>query len=90
MSKKPATAAEKRYMGKVAELGCLVCDSPASVHHIREGQGMSERASNYLTIPLCKECHQGDFSIHNSKRQFTSIHGSELELLAETIGRINA
>ena len=91
MSKKKApTAAESRYMGIVADLGCLIHPgTPALVHHIREGQGTSMRASNYLVIPLCPECHVGAFSIHKSPREFQNIHGSELDLLAETIGRIN-
>ena len=72
---------ESRHMGRVAELGCLICQQPANVHHIR-----SERIKNdFLTIPLCREHHQGDFSIHMSKRQFTAIYGSELELLAKTL-----
>jgi len=75
---------ESRHMGRVAELGCLVCDSPANVHHIR-----TERIKNdFLTIPLCREHHQGDFSIHMSKRQFENIYGSELHLLAETLKRL--
>jgi hypothetical protein len=72
---------EKKYMQKVRGLGCLICKSPASAHHIRE-----ERIRNdFLTIPLCPEHHLGQFSIHNSKRQFENIYGSELHLLAETI-----
>lgn len=41
-----STAAEKRHMGKVAEVGCILCHhlglgaTPAHVHHIREGQGI--------------------------------------------------
>jgi len=71
-------------MGKVAALGCLVCDSPANVHHIR-----TERIkSDFLVVPLCREHHQGDFSIHSSKEQFTNIYGSELHLLAETLERL--
>jgi len=74
----------KRHMGRVAELGCLICGSPANVHHIR-----TERIKNdFLTIPLCREHHQGDFSIHMSKEQFTNIYGSELHLLAETLERL--
>ena len=52
--KRAATAAEKRHMGRVAALGCILCDhlglgaTPAQVHHIREGQGMSQRANDYL------------------------------------------
>ncbi len=75
---------EKRHMGRVAELGCIVCDMPANVHHIR-----TERIKNdFLTIPLCREHHQGDFSIHMSKRQFENIYGDELQLLAETLKRL--
>ena len=88
MTKKPATAKEKRHLGRVAELGCIVCDSPANVHHIREGQGVGMRASHYLTIPLCREHHQGEFSIHNSRREFQNIYGGELDLLAQTIERL--
>ena len=72
-------------MSKVAELGCLVCDSPANIHHIR-----TERIkSDFLVIPLCREHHQGSFSIHGSKEQFTNIYGSELHMLAETIERLS-
>ncbi len=88
--KKAPTAEERRYMGRVAELGCLNHPgTPAVVHHIREGQGAAQRASNYLTIPLCPECHVGAFSIHKSPREFQNIYGSELDLLAETIWRLN-
>ena len=80
-----SNAAGKRHMSKVAALGCLVCDSPANIHHIR-----TERIkSDFLVIPLCREHHQGDFSIHNSKERFTNIYGSELQLLAETIERLS-
>ena len=88
--KKAPTAAESRYMGKVAELGCLIHPgTPALVHHIREGQGIAMRASNYLVIPLCPECHVGDFSIHKTPKQFQGIYGSELDMLAHTIESLN-
>jgi hypothetical protein len=83
-----ATAAQKRHMGRVAELGCIVCSSPAEVHHIRTGYGGGQRAPHELTIPLCLDHHRGDFSIHKSKRQFENIYGSELDLLAQTIARL--
>lgn len=84
-----ANAASHRYMGRVAELGCLICDSPANIHHIRTGVGMGQRQSDYLTIPLCREHHQGDFSIHADRRQFCAIYGEELTLLAETIEKLH-
>jgi hypothetical protein len=88
VAKKAPTKAESAYMGKVAALGCIIEGNPAQVHHIREGQGLSQRASHYLVIPLCPECHMGALSIHKTKRQFENIHGSELDLLAETIRRL--
>ncbi len=72
----------KRYMARIAELPCITCGkSGVHVHHIRV-----ERIKNdFLTIPLCPDCHMGCFSIHKSKRQFTAVYGSELQLLAQTI-----
>lgn len=83
-----STKAEKKHMSRVAELGCIVCSSPAQVHHIREGQGMSQRASNWLVIPLCPEHHTGVLSVHKTAKQFANIYGSELDLLALTIERL--
>nr|WP_290123657.1 Ref family recombination enhancement nuclease [Wohlfahrtiimonas chitiniclastica] len=51
---------EQKHMSRVADLGCIVCRnlgygrSPAEIHHIRDGQGMSQRASNYEVLPLCQ------------------------------------
>jgi hypothetical protein len=72
----------KRHMSRVAGLPCIACGNHGvHVHHIR-----AERIKNdFLVIPLCPDCHTGDFSIHKSKRQFEGIYGSELELLAKTI-----
>lgn len=78
-------------MGRVAELGCIVCRNvgfgatPAVVHHLRHGQGAGARASDFLTIPLCPEHHAGKDSIHSDRQNFQARYGSELDLLAQTI-----
>jgi len=82
------TAAERRHMGRVAALGCIITGEEAEVHHIRVGCGTSQRSSPYLTIPLSPDLHRGSLSIHNSKRQFESIYGDELDLLALTIKKL--
>ncbi len=88
-STKRGSAAAKRHMGQVAQLPCLACGvSGVHVHHIREGQGASQRAPDFFTVPLCPECHQGGFSIHGSPRSFTNIHGSELDMLARTLEQL--
>jgi hypothetical protein len=72
MSKKPATAAEKEY----------------ELHHIREGQGMSQRASNYMVVPLCPDCHRGPLGIHGNKAMLNMMKLGELDLLAMTVEKV--
>jgi len=87
--KKAPTKAEREHMSKVASLGCLVCQRPANVHHIRPiGLGMGMRSSHYQVLPLCREHHQGQFSIHNCKEQFEAMYGTEEELLHRTLKEI--
>ena len=87
--KKVATKAEREHLSKVASLGCLVCQRPANVHHIRPvGLGIGMRSGHYQTIPLCHDHHQGQFSIHNCKEQFEAMYGTEEELLHRTLKEI--
>jgi len=89
--------AESDYMGRVAALGCVVCrrmgygPSPALVHHIRTGIGMGRRASNFDTIPLCKEHHQGMTGIHGMGRKAWERHIgiTEIQLLEQIKGELN-
>lgn len=88
--------AAKRHLSRVAALGCVLCDhlgtpgSPAEVHHIREGQGAAQRASDFLTVPLCPECHRGANGLHGlGTRGFAARYKlDELDLLAMTIERL--
>ena len=87
--KKAPTKGEREHMSKVASLGCLVCQRPANVHHIRPiGLGIGMRSSHYQTIPLCYDHHQGQFSIHNCKEQFEARYGTEDEMLQRTLNEI--
>ncbi len=62
----------KVWKSRVAALGCILCryadlgETPANLHHIREGQGLSQRASDWLVIPLCCEHHQGKTGVHGA------------------------
>lgn len=78
------------YKSRVAALGCMACrlqgydDTPAQLHHVREGQGMSQRASDWLCIPLCERCHLPPHGIHG--HGFTArTKLTEMDLLAATI-----
>jgi hypothetical protein len=81
--------AERDYMQRVADLGCLICSSPAQLHHPREGQGKAQRAQNWLVVPLCQEHHTGPAGIHNRQTFYTRHRLDEWDLLAMTIARLN-
>lgn len=75
------------HKGKVAELPCSLCGAPgpSQVHHLREGMGMAQRNSDYIAIPLCYSCHQGDQGIHGDRTLWRIYRKTELDCLAETI-----
>lgn len=80
-------AAERTHIQRVKELSCRVCGAPgpSDAHHIREGQGMSQRAGHFLAIPLCKQCHQGDMGIHGDRTMWKIHKLTELDALNDTI-----
>lgn len=85
------TAAEKRHLDKVASIGCLICGAPAEIHHMRTICGMSQRANNWMVIPLCPEHHRtGAYghAIHNGYQEFAKNYQTEADLLAELLRRI--
>jgi hypothetical protein len=86
---KTTPKAERDHMGRVAELGCVLCShlrlgaTPAIVHHLRTGQGKM-RATNWLTLPLCPTHHQhSGYGVHDmGRRQFFEMYSiSEIGLL---------
>jgi len=82
----------QRHMGRVAELPCCVCGQPGPsiVHHIRAGQGMAQRASDFLTLPLCHEHHVGRTGIHGDRSAWRLRKLDELGALADTIRKLEA
>lgn len=77
---------------QIAELGCIVCrnlgyfDSPAEVHHLRDGVGMSQRNDDSNAIPLCPLHHRlGNYGVafHAGKKEFERKYGTERELLKQ-------
>lgn len=90
--------AERKWLDRVSSLGCVLCShlglgvTPAEVHHLKEGQGMSQRAEHWLTIPLCPEHHRGATGLHGlgTKGFYTRYRLDELDLLAMTLEKVNA
>lgn len=86
---------EKDYLCRVSALGCSLCrmlergdDTPAEIHHPREGQGGAQRASNWLAIPLCPDCHRGSHGVHGDRGLLRQAKVTEMDLLADTISRM--
>lgn len=84
------------YLGKVKELGCVLCSllgQPQSgvteAHHIRTGHGMGDRASDFLTVALCEDCHRGTHGFHGTKSLMRIAKLSEMDLLAETVRQMD-
>jgi hypothetical protein len=85
------TKAESNYMSKVASLPCVVCgNQPVELHHVREGQGMSQRAQNWLVIPLCPSCHRDSMmGLHGQRNMWRIKKMDEMDALAKTIELMN-
>ena len=84
------TVAEKRYMNRVAAMPCALCGAEGvQLHHVREGQGMAQRAQNWLVIGLCPPCHTGPHGIHGDKRLLRARKLDEIDLLSKTIEALN-
>ncbi|AEC22309.1 hypothetical protein PT7_P073 (plasmid) [Pusillimonas sp. T7-7] len=89
-SRKTATKQERNYMSAQADAGCILCrflglgDTPAEIHHLRDGVGSGQRNSNLLTIPLCPEHHRGNTGFHGmGRRAFEREYGvTEMDLWA--------
>ena len=92
MAKKAATREEKAYMGRAAELGCVLCRhlgygaTPAEIHHPRTGTGAGRRAAHTDGIPLCTEHHRGNTGLHGMGRKAfeREYQITELELVSIT------
>ena len=84
---------EREHLNRLSEMGCCVCTRmgfepyKAEIHHLRTGQGMSQRSSHFDAIPLCEKHHRtGGYgvAIHAGQKEWESRYGTELELLEYT------
>lgn len=79
-------------MGRVVELGCIVCRrlgygiSPADPHHPRFLAGMGQRAPHEEVIPLCPMHHTiggHGVALHAGQKTWEKKFGTEKALLEE-------
>jgi hypothetical protein len=88
MNNRPTKAQRERW-GKIAALGCIVCGSPAEIHHAQVTMGM--RKNHNLVLPLCPDHHRGQYgvAIHAGKTEFEARHGTESALLEKVSNMVD-
>ena len=86
------TKEERKYLGRVAELGCAVCrrmgyeGTPSEIHHRTGGMGIGQRSGHDQAIPLCPEHHRGATGVHGlGVRGFRKHWGYGEEELLEDV-----
>lgn len=88
------TKKEKLWLDRISRIGCIACrkqgyvteGQEVSIHHLRDCVGLSQRAGDLDTIPLCHLHHQNGgygIALHAGQKQWEEIFGSERELLKE-------
>lgn len=80
---KSKPARDKAYLRRVAELACAHCNrpGPSQAAHSDEGKGLSIKASDYETFPLCADGpgRRGCHSLIGSSGTFTREQRRTLE-----------
>lgn len=74
------------HMARIAQLPCVVCGAHhVEVHHCIHDRYSAAKASDFDTIPLCRECHA---SLHAGKETWRGLHGPDhgfLPMVAEML-----
>lgn len=81
----------QKHMFRVKELPCSVCGAsgPSDAHHILEGRTPGRKSPDWLTIPLCKDCHVGSHNgIHGQRRVWDVLKKTEAQCLNDTLERL--
>ena len=86
MAKKSKTVEEVKWMGRVADLGCLICGNNYVVlHHITTlRKGFGSKSSHYAVLPLCFNHHDAKIegeSIHQDVDEWEKKYGTQIEWL---------
>jgi hypothetical protein len=75
---------EREYLARIKSMDCGLCHEagPSDAHHLEQG-------NHYLSIPLCKDCHQGSSNgIHGRRDMWRIKKKTELDVLNETIEKM--
>jgi len=84
------TAAEQRHFDRVAQMGCLVCDMPSTIHHVTSDGYKRLTRTHERVVPLCPRHHMIQFGPHESVEAlghagFTATYGIDLLAVADKL-----
>lgn len=85
------TKAQEMHKERVKSLPCCLCNAypPSDCHHILEGRIKGRKSADFCSIPLCKDCHQGERNgIHGQQIMLKIMKETELGLLAKTTEKL--
>lgn len=93
---------DNAYLNRVRSLPCVICEkygrdqiTPTEAHHCFHDRYSQAKVSDYDTIPLCRECHLGDWNptigiaIHKRKKEWRNQHGPDWSYIKQTRERAN-
>ena len=85
------TSRVSSHLKAVKELPCVTCGraGPSDAHHVYHDRYSGKKASDYATIPLCKDCHQNaPYSVHRDKNGWREQCGPDHSYIASTLKAI--
>lgn len=88
---KAMSDAAARHVERVKNLPCGVCSAPgpSDAHHMIAGRIPGIRSPDWLTMPLCKDCHQGSHNgIHGERRMWDVMRTNEHKVLDATLEKL--
>ena len=82
-NKKAMTALERKHVGRIKEMACIVCEQsgPSEAHEIDQGEW-------FTSLPLCADCHRGYNGLHGTKALWRVRKMDELKALNLTLQKI--
>jgi hypothetical protein len=90
MARRATTAKERRHLHRVAEMPCLVCGSPSTVHHVTSDGYQRLTRTHERIVPLCPRHHMIQFGPRESVEAlghagFTATYGLDLLAIADQL-----
>jgi hypothetical protein len=76
-------ADRRRFLDRVAQIGCLITGAPAEIHHVRKG---GERRDDRKVVPLSPLLHRTGprgIAIESGKKSWRENFCNEVDLVAK-------